>query len=106
MRSWLLVAALLGALALVSGLAPGSASAAPLSQPAAVQLNEAGPQQSLIEEVRHRRRGWCHWHKRCGYKWRCWWRNGHLRCGWRWTCNRWCHWHHRRHGHGVVIQLY
>ncbi len=100
MRLLVMLAAVLGFLTF--GMPVETASAAPATAPASSILDLAEPQQSLVEEARHRRGGYCHWHKRCGYKWRCWTRHGHYRCGWRWTCRSWCHPHRR----GVVIRLF
>ena len=100
MRLLVMLAVVLGFLVL--GMPVETASAAPASAPAASTFDLAQPQQSLIEEARHRRSGYCHRHKRCGYKWRCWRHHGHTRCGWRWACSSRCHWHR----HGVVIRLF
>lgn len=91
--------------AMIWGLGAGVASAAPASSLIPNIAAEIPAPQSLLQDVRHR--AYCHWHRSCGYKYRCWWRNGYRRCGTRWTCRSWCHRHYFRHyGYRPRVQLY
>lgn len=101
MRGLLMIGALLGAM--LMGLGATTASAAPAAGVIAGISTEIGDSQSLVEQV-GQRRGYCHWHKKCGWKRVCWWKHGYRHCGWKWRCRTWCHkhWHKRR----IYFQVY
>lgn len=93
MRSFVLASLLLGAM--LFGLAPTTASASPVGSFVPSVGDELNANQSLVDQVSHRRR-YCHWHRKCGWKWTCRWRHGHYSCGWKWRCWNWCHKHYKK----------
>lgn len=102
MRASLMVWMLLGVL--LVGLGPTTSSAAPVAGVNPGISIGIDADQSLVEQVRHHRGYYCHWHKRCGWKRVCWWKHGYRHCGWKWRCWSWCHkhWHKRR----IYFQVY
>ena len=100
MRALLLVWTLLGAM--LVGFGPTTASAASVAVPGISA--EISTNQSLVEQVRYKG-GYCHWHKKCGWKRVCWWKHGYKHCSWKWRCWRWCHKHHK-YRHGIYFRVY
>lgn len=90
MRNFLWASLLLGAILL--GLAPETASAGPASSLLPSVSDQLTVNQSLVDQVSHRRR-YCHRHQKCGWKRVCWWKHGHYHCGYKWRCWSWCHKH-------------
>ncbi len=101
MRALLLAWTLFGVL--VIGLQPTTASAASAVSTVPGISSELTLGQSLAETVSHR--GYCHWHKKCGWKRVCWWKHGYKHCSWKRRCWRWCHKHHRKR-YGIYFNVY